>query len=104
MNADMRGKTRDELLLSVEVELADSGRSHRVQMRNLSPSGMMAVGAVEVVRGTRLKVRFSGAEGVGGTVAWREGDRFGIAFDREIDPAEVRHIVIDAAAPPSAEG
>lgn len=95
MQYEQRSQQRDSLLLSVDLELENDARAYRVKMRNLSPQGMMGVGSVDVIRGTRLQVDFGEVGKVWGNVAWREGNRFGIAFEREVDPAAVRAALAD---------
>lgn len=90
-----RGAKRDEAFLMADLRLENDARAYRVQLRNLSTHGMMGVGNVDVVRGTRLLVDFRKAGEAWGTVAWREGNRFGIAFDNAIDTDKVRAALDD---------
>ena len=95
MQQEQRSQQRDSLLLSVDLRLENDARAYRVKMRNLSSQGMMGVGSVDVIRGTRLQIDFREAGKVWGNVAWREGNRFGIAFEQEVDPAAVRVALAD---------
>jgi hypothetical protein len=83
---------RDSLFLMamVKVEGDPAGLEHRVKVRNLSAGGMMAEGYVKVSRGARVAVELRNIGWVEGSVAWKQDDRFGIAFLAEIDPRQAR--------------
>lgn len=87
---DTRHISRDSLFLMAELRLEGMDRLERVKVRNLSAGGMMAEGPLRVMRGTRLAVRLRNCDWVDGSVAWVQDNRFGIAFDWEIDPALAR--------------
>lgn len=89
-DAKTRNETRDSLLLLAQMCLEGSSEPHRVRVRNLSDGGMMGEGTVEVLRGDRVVIGLRDIEGLGGTIAWVQGERFGIAFDQPIDSAQVR--------------
>lgn len=81
---------RSSLFVLVDLRLDGEGIDHRVKMRNLSAGGMMAEGAVRVMRGAVVWVNLRNIGWVEGTVAWIQDNRFGIAFRDEIDPAPAR--------------
>ncbi|WEK45595.1 MAG: PilZ domain-containing protein [Candidatus Andeanibacterium colombiense] len=91
-NVDTRQLSRDSLfvLAKVKVEGDGAGIEHPVKVRNLSAGGMMAEGNVRVSRGSRVQVELRNLGWVQGTVAWKQDDRFGIAFIEEIDAKAVR--------------
>ena len=91
-NVDTRQLSRDSLFVmaKVKVEEDTSGAEHQVKVRNLSSGGMMAEGSVKVARGSLVKVDLRNVGWVAGTVAWKQDDRFGIAFVEEIDAKAVR--------------
>lgn len=89
-SVDTRHISRDSLFLLAEVQLAGSASEYPVKVRNLSAGGMMAEGTVPVVPGSRLKVHLRNIGWIEGGVAWVQDDRFGIAFDDEIDPMSAR--------------
>ena len=93
-NVDTRQVGRDSLFLLANVRLGGGGEPSRVKVRNLSAGGMMAEGAVKVMRGARVEVELRNIGWVVGTVAWSQGDRFGIAFVDEIDPKLARAQVV----------
>lgn len=89
---DTRQIDRDSLFLMarIRVEGDTSGFEHRVKVRNLSSGGMMAEGAVKVARGAQVSIELRNIGWVEGSVAWKQDDRFGIAFLEEIDPRHAR--------------
>ena len=86
-HVDTRQQARENLLLHalLKVEADASGTEHRVKLRNLSPAGLMAEGDVKVSPGSRVSVELPNLGWVDGSVAWKQDNRFGIAFAREID-------------------
>ena len=99
-HVDTRQSSRDSLLVLAKLRVdGDPGDlEHRVKVRNLSASGMMAEGDVKVSRGSLISVELRNIGWVDGTVAWKQDDRFGIAFIEEIDPIKVRAPVKPADA------
>jgi hypothetical protein len=89
-NVDTRQVNRDSLFLLAQVRLVGQQEAHRVKVRNLSAGGMMADGEVKVTRGSLVQVELRNIGWVDGTVAWKQDDRFGIAFVEEIDPKLAR--------------
>jgi hypothetical protein len=87
---DTRQVTRDSLFLLAQLRVAGQDGVHRVKVRNLSTGGMMAEGQVKVARGSSVSVELRNLGWVEGTVAWKQDNRFGIAFVEAIDPAAVR--------------
>ncbi len=87
---ETRSVTRDSLFLLAAVRIEDEAQTHRVRVRNLSDGGMMAEGPIHVRRGDRLEIELRNVGKLGGSVAWVQDKRFGIAFDHEIDPQLVR--------------
>lgn len=87
---DTRHINRDSLFLLAELRMEGEHGSHRVRVRNLSAGGMMAESDLRVVPGTRVLVQMKNVFPVEGTVAWVHDQRFGIAFDHEIDPKAPR--------------
>ena len=89
-NVDTRQVNRDSLFLLAQLRVDGLDMLHRVKVRNLSAGGMMAEGEAKVMRGARVMIELRNIGWVEGTVAWKQGDRFGIAFVDEIDPVVVR--------------
>lgn len=87
---DTRSVARDSLFLLASIRVENESDAHRVRVRNLSDGGMMAEGNLFVQRGYRLEVEMRNVGRIGGSVAWVQDKRFGIAFDREIDSQRAR--------------
>ncbi|MEZ5681292.1 MAG: PilZ domain-containing protein [Erythrobacter sp.] len=95
---ETRNVVRDSLFLF--ADLAFDGRTEvvRAKVRNLSAGGMMAETSAAASRGDRVTVGLRNVGEVKGTVAWIQGNRFGIAFEHEIDPIVVRAANASAAS------
>jgi hypothetical protein len=89
-NVETRQVDRDSLLLIAQVRVDGGEAEYRVKVRNLSPGGMMAEGSAPVARGSLVSVGLRNIGWVEGSVAWKQDDRFGIAFVDEIDPKVAR--------------
>jgi len=89
-NVDTRQVSRDSLFLLAQLKVDGRDGETRVKVRNLSSGGMMAEGDVAVMRGSLVSVELRNLGWVEGTVAWKQENRFGIAFVNDIDPAVVR--------------
>lgn len=87
---DTRSVARDSLFLLADIRVEQHAEAHRVRVRNLSDGGMMGEGNLRVQRGHRLAIDLRNIGTVGGTVAWVQDNRFGIAFDDEIDSQKAR--------------
>lgn len=87
---DTRQVNRDSLFLLARIRVDGRDGDDRVKVRNLSPGGMMAEGDVRVARGSRVSVELRNVGWVDGSVAWKQDNRFGIAFLEEIDAKLVR--------------
>ena len=89
-SVETRNVTRDSLFLFAELEFDGKEDPVRAKVRNLSAGGMLAEAAVVTARGERLRIKLRNLDPVNGTVAWVQGDRFGVSFDTEIDPRIAR--------------
>ena len=89
-NVDTRQVGRDSLFLLAQIRVDGNENVFRIKVRNLSAGGMMAEGDVPVVRGARVTVELRNIGWIEGSVAWTQGNRFGIAFLDEIDPKLAR--------------
>lgn len=81
---------RDSLFVMADLRLDGAETVHRIKMRNLSAGGLMAEGAVPALRGAVVWIDLRNIGWTEGSVAWVQGDRFGIAFREEIDPKVAR--------------
>ena len=90
---DPRQLSRESFLVLANLRVDGKETPHRVSVRNLSAGGMMAECDAGVARGTRVSVELRNIGWVEGTVAWKQDNRFGIAFVDAIDPTKVRDAV-----------
>ena len=89
-NIDTRQVNRDSLFLLAQLRVDGQDAVTRVKVRNLSAGGMMAEGDAKVMRGALVAVELRNIGWVEGSVAWKQDNRFGIAFVDEIDPRVAR--------------
>ncbi len=82
---ETRSVSRDSLFLLANIRVEQEVDQHRVRVRNLSDGGMMGEGPLRISRGNRVEVELRSIGWIGGSVAWVQDQRFGIAFDEEID-------------------
>lgn len=87
---ETRSVARDSLFLLADIHVEQSQDVHRVRVRNLSDGGMMGEAQLRVQRGNRVSIELRNIGAVNGTVAWVQDNRFGIAFDEEIDSQKAR--------------
>ena len=96
---ETRSVARDSLFLLADIRVEQNPEVHRVRVRNLSDGGMMGEGHLRVQRGHRLAVELRNIGEIGGTVAWVQDNRFGVAFDEEIDSQKARRPLQTAEEP-----
>ncbi|SHN64322.1 PilZ domain-containing protein [Erythrobacter sanguineus] len=87
---ETRSLVRDSLFLLADIRFEQDSEAHRVRVRNLSDGGMMAEGNLRAKRGHRVELELRNIGIVVGSVAWVQDNRFGIAFDNEIDSQKAR--------------
>lgn len=95
---DTRSVSRDSLFLLANVRVERQSEQHRVRVRNLSDGGMMGEGPMFVARGNRVEVELRNIGKIMGCVAWVQDQRFGIAFDEEIDSQRARKATVGGLA------
>lgn len=83
---DQRQIARDSLFLMAELRVDGIEGDHKVRVRNLSAGGLMAEGNVRPHRGQAVWVNLRNLGWIEGQVAWVQDNRFGVAFNEEIDP------------------
>ena len=90
-----RAADRDSLFMQAQLAvLASGGASATVRVRKQSPGGKLAEGKVAVAQGAAVEVDLRNVGRVAGRVIWVGEGKFGIAFDRTIDPQAVRRQVV----------
>ncbi len=87
---ETRSVARDSLFLLADIRVEHGADVYRVKVRNLSDGGMMGEGQLRVQRGHRVSVELRNIGSIGGSVAWVQDNRFGVAFDEEIDSQKAR--------------
>jgi hypothetical protein len=96
-DAQERASGRTNFFLSTNLSFQERSPL-TARVRNLSGGGMMVELAeepvVELARGERLIAELRNIGRVKGEIAWIRGRRFGIKFDREIDPEAARQPVV----------
>jgi hypothetical protein len=88
--SEHRQIARDSLFVLAELRLDGIEGEHKVRVRNLSAGGLMAEGELAPARGQLAWVKVRNIGWREGSVAWVEGNRFGVAFREEIDPKVAR--------------
>ncbi|MCB2076886.1 MAG: PilZ domain-containing protein [Novosphingobium sp.] len=81
---------RDSLFLMADMRIDGLDGDYRIKVRNLSAAGMMGEGSMRMLRGSVVFVNIRNIGWVEGTIAWVQGNRFGVAFRDEIDPRVAR--------------
>lgn len=84
-----RSVSRDSLLLVAELAVGDRP-AVAVKVRNLSDTGMMGEGELDIAVGEPFVVDLRNIGKVHGRVAWARGKRFGLNFDKIVDPKLAR--------------
>jgi len=88
-----RSADRDSLFMQAALTLGGRPEPVTVRVRNLSPGGMLAEAKLAVEQGAAVEVELRNVGVVAGRVIWVGEDKFGIAFERSIDPQAVRRQV-----------
>jgi len=89
-----RATDRDSLFMQASLILPGNPEPVTVRVRNLSPGGMLAEAKVDVAQGAAVEVDLRNVGPVAGRVIWVGEGKFGIAFDRAVDPQAVRRQVV----------
>lgn len=89
-----RGADRDSLFMQAGLILPGHIDPVTVRVRNLSPGGMLAEAKVQITQGAAIEIDLRNVGLVPGRVVWAGEGKFGIAFDRPVDPQAVRRQVI----------
>ncbi|OHD08868.1 PilZ domain-containing protein [Sphingopyxis sp. RIFCSPHIGHO2_12_FULL_65_19] len=89
-----RAADRDSLFLQAQLNVPGRPDAVTVRVRNLSPGGMLAEARVNVAQGAAVEVELRNVGPVAGRVIWAGEGKFGIAFDRPVDPQAVRRQVV----------
>ncbi|MDK2760817.1 MAG: PilZ domain-containing protein [Sphingopyxis sp.] len=96
-----RGADRDSLFMQAMLIVPGRPDPVTVRVRNLSVGGMLAEAKVDVTQGVAIHVELPNVGPVPGRVVWAGEGKFGIAFDRPVDPQAVRRQVVSESDLPS---
>ncbi len=88
-----RSSERESVFLLANVSARDGTVSGVFRIRNISREGVMAEGAVSFRLGCEVNVDLRNIGIVEGEIAWTDSDRFGVHFDRAIDPHATRRVI-----------
>ncbi|WP_255247070.1 PilZ domain-containing protein [Sphingopyxis sp. GW247-27LB] len=101
MAALSRSADRDSLFLQASLGLPGVEGPVMVRVRNLSAGGMLAEGGAKVSQGSAVEVELRNVGVVPGRIVWVGEGKFGIAFDRPVNPQAVRRqVVTESDLPP----
>lgn len=89
-----RGADRDSLFMQADLILPDRTDPVVVRVRNLSPGGMLAEANIVVAQGAAVEIELKNVGPVAGRIVWAGEGKFGIAFDRPVDPQAVRRQIV----------
>jgi hypothetical protein len=91
---------RDSVFLHANVIATHHEAAGVFRVRNISSGGLMAEGPFTFHAGDELDVELRNIGTVHGRVAWASSGKFGMMFDRVIDPKLARKPVGGGAAAP----
>ena len=90
-----RSADRDSLFLQADVLIPGQAAPLVVRVRNLSAGGMLAEATLRgLAQGAAIEVELRNVGPVPGRIVWVGEGKFGIAFDRQVDPQAVRRQVV----------
>lgn len=90
-----RSADRDSLFMQANLSLPGQAAPLVVRVRNLSAGGMLAEAPVRgVAQGAAIEIELRNVGFVPGRIVWVGEGKFGIAFDRPVDPQAVRRQVV----------
>ncbi len=92
-----RGEPRDSMFLQATMRIADGAPPLTLRVRNLSAGGMMADCTAPLEQGQSVEIDLRNVGAVAGRIAWADGQKIGIAFDKRIDPQHARKPIGSAA-------
>lgn len=95
-----RGADRDSLFMQASLTIPGQPAAVIVRVRNLSAGGMLAESPVRVEQGATIEVDLRNVGAVPGRIVWVGEGKFGIAFDRQVNPQAVRRQVVQKAEVP----
>ncbi|WP_447764311.1 PilZ domain-containing protein [Sphingopyxis panaciterrae] len=89
-----RGADRDSLFMQAGLTIPGHADPVVVRVRNLSAGGMLAESAARVAQGQAIEIELRNVGVVPGRIVWVGEGKFGVAFDRQVNPQAVRRQVV----------
>lgn len=86
--ADRRGGDRYRTVWRI-AKVVRNGDAGLWRVRNISDKGMMLAAEVPITVGEKLEIALSDTVVLQGEVVWSDAGRCGVAFDKEVDVADV---------------
>lgn len=90
--SEHRRATRESTFLHAALRVDGEKGEHRIKIRNLSPTGLMAEYEGPVRVGIYVEIKIRNIGWVHGSVAWVEGNRFGVLLAQDMDPREAQFL------------
>ena len=87
-DSDRRGADRYRTVWRI-AKVIRNGDAGLWRVRNMSDNGMMLAADVPIAVGERLEIALSDTVTLRGEVVWSDEGRCGVAFDKEVDVADV---------------
>ncbi len=87
-DSDRRGADRYRTVWRI-AKVLRNGDAGLWRVRNMSDNGMMLAADVPIAVGERLEIALSDTVTLRGEVVWSDEGRCGVAFDKEVDVADV---------------
>lgn len=105
VSALSRGADRDSLFMQARLTLPGEAEPVTVRVRNLSAGGMLAepqqrVAGGAIVEGVVVEAELRNVGAVRGRIVWVGEGKFGIAFDRPVNPQAIRRQVVQRVEVP----
>jgi hypothetical protein len=88
VGSDRRGNDRYRTVWRI-AKVIRNGDAGLWRVRNMSDNGMMLAADVPIAVGERLEIALSDTVTLRGEVVWSKDGRCGVAFDKEVDVADV---------------
>lgn len=89
-----RGADRDSLFMQAGLTIPGHADPVVVRVRNLSAGGMLAESPARVAQGAVVEIDLRNVGAVPGRIVWVGEGKFGVAFDRAVNPQAVRRQVV----------
>jgi hypothetical protein len=87
-NEDKRCEPRQPVQLEALMSPRGAFRAQIVTLRNVSANGAMGEAAKPPAVGEAVTLKVGATTTIVAVVVWRVQERFGLKFDREVDPLE----------------